>query len=99
MPITCIPDSLSLAARRVKSLSDDAMQKPSTVPEYSISTVSYTHLDVYKRQLLEQCGHHKNFVISSGCDIPPNTDLDTISSFFDTVESHYYMQHLWDMVG
>lgn len=56
-------------------------------------------INLMTRRLLEQCGHHKNFVISSGCDIPPNTDLDTISSFFDTVESHYYMQHLWDMVG
>ena len=56
-------------------------------------------INLMTRRLLEKCGKHKNFVISSGCDIPPNTDLDNISSFFDTVESHYYMQHLWDLVG
>ena len=33
MPMTVIPDSLSLAASRVKSLSEDTRQNPSTLPE------------------------------------------------------------------
>ena len=35
-----IPDSRSLAARRVKSLSEETIQYPSTFPEYRISMAS-----------------------------------------------------------
>jgi uroporphyrinogen decarboxylase len=41
------------------------------------------------RELLEQCGHYPNFVISSGCDIPPLSSWDNISAFFDTVKEFY----------
>ena len=49
-------------------------------------------------RLLEACKEHKNFIISSGCDIPPLTDWDNIDSFFNTVSSFYYRQRLFDMV-
>lgn len=56
-------------------------------------------IDLMTRGLLERCRDHRNFVPSSGCDIPPGTDLDNISAFFDTVDAYYYRQHLFDMVG
>lgn len=56
-------------------------------------------INLLTRGLLEKCKGHHNFIPSSGCDIPPNTDLDNVRSFFDTVESYYYRQHLFDMVG
>ena len=40
IPMTSLPDSRRRAARRVKSLSEDTMQKPSTLPEYSRSMAS-----------------------------------------------------------
>jgi hypothetical protein len=40
IPITFIPDSLSLMANRVKSLSLDTMQNPSNLPVYSKSMAS-----------------------------------------------------------
>lgn len=49
-------------------------------------------------RLLEACKEHKNFIISSGCDIPPLTDWENIDSFFNTVSSFYYRQKLFDMV-
>ncbi|NLC68441.1 MAG: methylcobamide--CoM methyltransferase [Clostridiaceae bacterium] len=36
-------------------------------------------------KLLESTAIYKNFVISSGCDIPPGTSLDNIDAFFETV--------------
>lgn len=39
--------------------------------------------------LLNTCGKHKNFIISSGCDIPPAANWDNITAFFDTVNSFY----------
>ena len=33
-------------------------------------------------ELLEQTFSYKNFVISSGCDIPPGTPMENIGEFF-----------------
>jgi uroporphyrinogen decarboxylase len=40
-------------------------------------------------QLLEKCSVHKNFVLSSGCDIPPASSWDNIRAFFDTSDKFY----------
>ncbi|MGI6668814.1 MAG: uroporphyrinogen decarboxylase family protein [Acetivibrionales bacterium] len=37
-------------------------------------------------ELLEQTFNYKNFVISSGCDIPPGTPVENIEGFFTKVE-------------
>ena len=39
--------------------------------------------------LLEACAAYPNFVVSSGCDIPPKTPWENIEAFFDTVEKFY----------
>lgn len=39
--------------------------------------------------LLERCGKYRNFVISSGCDIPPMTSLENLQAFFDAVDEYY----------
>jgi uroporphyrinogen decarboxylase len=39
--------------------------------------------------LLKTCGHYKNFVISSGCDIPPLASWENINVFFETVAEFY----------
>lgn len=49
--------------------------------------------------LLNACGNYKNFVISSGCDIPPCTDFDNIDIFFKTVEDYSYRRILWDIIA
>jgi uroporphyrinogen decarboxylase len=36
--------------------------------------------------LLEKMAPYKNFVLSSGCDIPPGTPLENVEDFFDTLE-------------
>jgi len=35
------------------------------------------------QDLMAQCGGYKNFVLSSGCDIPPASSWDNIRAFFD----------------
>lgn len=49
-------------------------------------------------RLLDECKDFRNFVISSGCDIPPLTEFENIDAFFDTVESFYYRQRLLDII-
>ena len=40
-------------------------------------------------ELLERCSKYPNFVIGSGCDIPPMTPLENIQAFFDAVKEFY----------
>ena len=39
--------------------------------------------------LLHKCAAHSNFVLSSGCDIPPMTPWENIQAFFDASETFY----------
>jgi len=39
--------------------------------------------------LLKKCGRYPNFVISSGCDIPPLSKWENIDAFFAAVEEYY----------
>ncbi len=39
--------------------------------------------------ILNACGHHSNFIISSGCDIPPGAKWENIDAFFETVREFY----------
>lgn len=41
------------------------------------------------RELLETCAVHPNFLISSGCDIPPGAKWENIDAFFETVKEFY----------
>lgn len=40
-------------------------------------------------RLLEQCGRYPNFIVSSGCDIPPLTPWENIDAFFAAVREFY----------
>ena len=41
------------------------------------------------RALLEKCARYPNFVISSGCDIPPMTPWENIDAFFAATDDFY----------
>lgn len=41
------------------------------------------------QEVMGKCCRYKNFVISSGCDIPPMSPWENISSFFRAVEDFY----------
>ena len=40
-------------------------------------------------EIMENCSGYRNFVISSGCDIPPSTPWENIDAFFAAVEEYY----------
>ena len=50
-------------------------------------------------RLLHKCGDYNNFLISSGCDIPPGVDVDNVDSFFTTVEGYYYRKSLSNAIS
>ena len=39
--------------------------------------------------LLEKCAKYRNFVLSSGCDIPPMTPWENIDAFFGAYYEYY----------
>ncbi len=39
--------------------------------------------------LLERCSKYPNFVMSSGCDIPPMTPIENLQAFFDATDEFY----------
>lgn len=39
--------------------------------------------------LLEACGEYGNFVLSSGCDIPPASKWENIDAFFEAAKDYY----------
>ena len=41
------------------------------------------------RSLLETCSSYENFVLSSGCDIPPMTPWENIDAFFASAKEYY----------
>jgi len=41
-------------------------------------------------EVLRECSGHGNFVISSGCDIPPMSPWENIDSFFSAVRDFYH---------
>jgi len=43
--------------------------------------------------LLQACSQHSNFVISSGCDIPPLSPWENINAFFLAVSDYYTGRH------
>ena len=53
----------------------------------------------HTRRLLESCHKFRNFVLSSGCDIPPLTEFENIDAFFETAQAFYYKQKLLDILG
>lgn len=40
-------------------------------------------------ELLERCSKYPNFVLSSGCDIPPQTPIENLQAFFDAAAEFY----------
>lgn len=40
-------------------------------------------------RIMEACSHYPNFIISSGCDIPPMTPWENVDAFFAAVKEYY----------
>ncbi len=40
-------------------------------------------------EILNACAQYPNYVISSGCDIPPSAKWENIDAFFNTVNDYY----------
>jgi len=47
-------------------------------------------IEAATRKVMEECSGYPNFLISSGCDIPPMSPWENIDAFFASVETVYH---------
>ena len=41
------------------------------------------------REVMDKCCKYKNYVVSTGCDIPPMSSWENIKAFFEAVDEYY----------
>ncbi|MBC8079285.1 MAG: uroporphyrinogen decarboxylase family protein, partial [Gorillibacterium sp.] len=55
-------------------------------PARTFKNGTVEEMKILTMQLLEKTASYKNFVLSSGCDVPPDTSLENVDAFFETLE-------------
>ncbi len=73
----------------LKALPEDRMIIGNIDPAGTIRNGNPAMIRKEVLELLERCSQYPNFVISSGCDIPPMTPLENLQAFFDAVQEFY----------
>ena len=73
----------------LKVLPEDALVIGNIDPAGTIRNGSPEQIRKETTELLERCGKYKNFVIASGCDIPPMTSMENLDAFFGAVSDYY----------
>lgn len=73
----------------LKVLPADAMILGNIDPAGTLRQGTVEQVKKETRELLERCSKYPNFVISSGCDIPPQTPMENLEAFFETVKEFY----------
>ncbi len=73
----------------LKALPDDSLVIGNIDPAGTFRHGTPEKIQEETLELLKRCGKYPNFVIASGCDIPPMTSMENIQAFFDAVEEFY----------
>lgn len=76
----------------LKGLQEDSMIIGNIDPAGVIRNGAPDMIKKETKELMSRCCKYKNFVIASGCDIPPATPLENIDAFFEAVEEFYNEQ-------
>lgn len=74
----------------VKHIPDDTVVMGNIDPAGEFRNGTPESIRKATMDLLAACGEHKNFVISSGCDIPPLSSWDNIDAFFAAAKEYYH---------
>lgn len=74
----------------VKHIPDDTVVMGNIDPAGEFRNGTPESIRKATMDLLAACREHKNFVISSGCDIPPLSSWDNIDAFFAAAKEYYH---------
>ena len=69
----------------LKEVPSDALAMGNLDPVSLFKMGNAEQMQKETQSLLEATENYKNFVISSGCDTPPNTPFENIDAFFNTI--------------
>ncbi len=72
----------------LKKMPDDVVVMGNIDPAGEFKDGTVESITKATKDLLDRCSMHKNFVPSSGCDIPPMAKWENIDAFFRTVEEY-----------
>lgn len=73
----------------MKGLPEDSLVIGNIDPAGVIRNSTPDVVKIETKALMERCCKYKNFVIASGCDIPPMTPLENLDAFFEAVDEFY----------
>ena len=72
----------------LENVSEDVLVMGNIDPVEYFRNGTPDHMDEAIKELMEKTKDYKNFVISSGCDIPPMSKWDNIKQFFESVNTY-----------
>jgi uroporphyrinogen-III decarboxylase len=81
-------DSMVNMSDIIKELPDDIFLIGNTDPVNIVAFASKEELTVEVNNLLTAMEGRKNFILSSGCDLPPETNLDNLALFVDLAKNY-----------
>jgi uroporphyrinogen decarboxylase len=76
-------------AEMMKKMPQDILTMGNIDPVGVLSHMSPDEVKTETLKLLEACSKYQNFLISSGCDIPPATPWENVDAFFNAVKEFY----------
>jgi len=68
----------------------DALVMGNVSPSKEFRNGTPESIEAATRKVMEECSEYPNFLISSGCDIPPMSPWENIDAFFASVETVYH---------
>ena len=75
--------------KMLEAIGDDVIVMGNVDPAGEIRLGNPESVRMATLSVMEACCEHPNFVISSGCDIPPLSPWENINAFFDAVGEFY----------
>jgi len=81
-------DSIKMS-EMLSHIPEDVIAMGNVSPSQQFKQGTVESIKQETKNILKECSAYPNFVISSGCDIPPLSSWDNIDAFFEAVDEFY----------
>jgi uroporphyrinogen decarboxylase len=82
-------NSIDMERDILKAVGEDVIVMGNVDPAGILRMGTVESVTETTNELIEKCSSHPNFVLSSGCDIPPMTPWNNIDAFFECAKKTY----------
>ena len=73
----------------LKNVPSDVVVMGNVDPAKQIKNCTKESVKEETKRIMKECSAYSNFIISSGCDIPPASPWENIGAFFEAVDEYY----------